>query len=165
MEEITAHKRLVDLRNAVIKPASVESRDKVLEQLLDVAGRDSGTGTFLDSGQPASETILAALTHCEYLRDIAVSDPDLILEVAEAEPVELVSRRLAEARECWRGEAITESALMVTLRKAKKAFSFAVALFDLAHTMETRQIVAWWSRFAEASIAAATNYLLLAAEI
>ena len=157
--------RLSDVAPGVIRPLNQTEAKAAMAVLKDIGRTQAEVATLLAEGGPVRDFVIAAFTLSPYLRDLAAASPGL-LTVALTQPVEAeLGRLVAEAREVWRpvdGRTPTENELMAALRGKKRAFGFLLALADLARIATARDTTRWLSLFAEASIAAAIDHLLLA---
>jgi glutamate-ammonia-ligase adenylyltransferase len=121
---------------------------------------------MLKEGGALKDFLVAAFSLSPYLRDTASVSPSFLAR-AIGEPVEpALSSLIDKARSAWRpvdGRIPSEGEVMTALRSAKRAFSFILALADLARIFTAKETTCWLSQFAEASVASAVDHLLLAA--
>ncbi len=155
--------KLKDLRDTVIRPASQEQLEELRGELIKLADGNPELGSFLAGNTPACLFVLSALTLSQYLRDIAMRSPRLILQLVNSEPGALIAQRIDEARNAWKAEDVSEARLMSDLRLSRQDFSFFVGMFDLSRTIDTRQITIWLSRFAAATLNSAVDFSLRSA--
>lgn len=158
---------LKDVADGLLKPLSKTELKLALSDLQKIGKTEAAVGELLKAEGPLRDFITAALTLSPYLRDIANIDPS-ILCAAIVDPLEpQIETLIAQARDAWRpatdGVPPSEAEVMSRLRIAKRKMAFLVALADLARIFDARATTAWLSRLAEASVAAAIDYLLLAA--
>jgi glutamate-ammonia-ligase adenylyltransferase len=158
---------LKDVADGLLKPLSKTELKLALSDLQKIGKTEAAVGELLKAEGPLRDFITAALTLSPYLRDIANVDPS-ILCAAIVDPLEpQIETLIAQARDAWRpatdGVPPSEAEVMSRLRIAKRKMAFLVALADLARIFDARATTAWLSRLAEASVAAAIDYLLLAA--
>ncbi|MBW8639486.1 bifunctional [glutamine synthetase] adenylyltransferase/[glutamine synthetase]-adenylyl-L-tyrosine phosphorylase [Hoeflea sp. WL0058] len=152
-----------DLRDPVILPASQEKLETLRDELVKLADGNPELGAFLVEDTPASRFVLSALTLSQYLRDIALRSPRLILQLLNSEPGALIDQRIEEAQNAWKAEDVNEARLMSDLRLSRQDFSFFAGMYDLSRTVDTRQITIWLSRFAAAALKSAVDFSLLSA--
>ncbi len=157
--------RLSDGAPDVIRALSQAEARSVTAALREMAKSEPEVATLLASDSPLRSFIVSAFTLSPYLRDLASVTPSL-LSMALTQPLEAeLERIIAEARNAWRprdGHTPTENEVMATLRGAKRAFGFLLAMADLARIFTAVDTTRWLSLGAEACIAAAIDHLLLA---
>jgi glutamate-ammonia-ligase adenylyltransferase len=157
-------KRLDAVAADVIRPLNQTEAKAAMAVLRDAAKAEPAVADAIGRQGPLKDFFVAAFSLSPYLRDIAAVSPSLLAD-ALAEPVELALAGLIEkARNAWQpqGEAVpSEGEVMTTLRAAKRAFSFHLALADLARIFTAKDTTRWLSAFAEAAVAAAVDHLLL----
>ncbi|MDO9417999.1 bifunctional [glutamine synthetase] adenylyltransferase/[glutamine synthetase]-adenylyl-L-tyrosine phosphorylase [Pararhizobium sp.] len=157
--------RLADLTQAVIKPLSQADAKSVTADLKDMGRSHPVIADLLATDSPVRDFVVAALSLSPYLRDTAVTHPEL-LAIAITEPlVPQLEASIARARDCWKpddeGSEPGEAQVMTRLRAAKREISFLTALADLAQIFDGRETTLWLSRLAEAAVGAAFDHLLL----
>lgn len=157
--------RLDAVKAEVIRPLNQAEAKAAMAALKDIGKSEPSVAGLLGKDSPLKDFITAAFTLSPYLRDTAVITPRL-LTIAVTEPLEPTLERLVDtARRAWQktdGKAPSENEVMTALRAAKRALSFLVALADLARIFSARDTTRWLSLFAEASVAAAIDHLLVA---
>ncbi len=160
-----ARKRLDAVAENVIRPLSQAEAKAALSVLKDVAKSEPAVSEVIKGESALKDFLVAAFSLSPYLRDAASVTPKLVAD-AIGQPVEAsLSSLIEKARNAWRPaeEKIpSEGEVMTALRSAKRAFSFILALADLARIFDAKETTRWLSEFAEASVASAIDHLLLA---
>ncbi|AYD00255.1 bifunctional [glutamine synthetase] adenylyltransferase/[glutamine synthetase]-adenylyl-L-tyrosine phosphorylase [Neorhizobium sp. NCHU2750] len=150
----------------VVRPLNQTEAKAALAVLKEIGASQPSVARMLKQPSALKEFLVAAFSLSPYLRDTAGTHPGLVAD-AIARPIgPWLSELVEQARQSWRpvGERIpTEAELMTALRTAKRAFSFVLALADLARIFTAVDTTRWLSDFAEASVAAAIDHLALAA--
>jgi glutamate-ammonia-ligase adenylyltransferase len=158
-------KRLDTVSADVIRPLSQAEAKTALAALKDIGQSEASVAQMLKEGGALKDFIVAAFSLSPYLRDTASVSPSFLAQ-AIGEPVEpALSTLIEKARNAWRpvdGNIPSESEVMTVLRSAKRAFSFILALADLARIFTAKETTCWLSEFAQASVASAVDHLLLA---
>ena len=158
-------KRLDTVSADVIRPLSQAEAKTALAALKDIGQSEASVAQVLKQGGALKDFLVAAFSLSPFLRDTASVSPSFLAQ-AIGEPVEpALSSLIDKARSAWRpvdGEIPSESEVMTVLRSAKRAFSFILALADLARIFTAKETTCWLSEFAEASVASAVDHLLLA---
>lgn len=158
-------KRLDTVSADVIRPLSQAEAKTALAALKDIGQSEASVAQMLKQGGALKDFLVAAFSLSPFLRDTASVSPSFLAQ-AIGEPVEpALSSLIEEARSAWRpvdGKIPSESEVMTVLRSAKRAFSFILALADLARIFTAKETTCWLSEFAEASVASAVDHLLLA---
>jgi glutamate-ammonia-ligase adenylyltransferase len=153
------------VRADVIHPLNQTEAKAAIAVLRNIGKTEPVISELVAGTSPLRQFIIAAFTLSPYLRDAASVTPSL-LAMAVSRPLKpTLENLLAGAREVWRprdGRAPSENEVMSALRTAKRAFAFLVAMADLARIFSARQTTHWLSLFAEASVAATIDHLLLA---
>ncbi len=159
-------KRLDMVAADVIRPLSQAEAKVALGALKDIGKSEASVAALLKQGGPLKDFLVAAFSLSPYLRDVASVSPKFLAD-AIGEPIEpTLSALIDRARNAWRpcdGSIPSEAEVMTALRSAKRAFSFILALADLARIFTAKETTRWLSEFAEASVASAIDHLLLAA--
>ncbi|MBP1843774.1 glutamate-ammonia-ligase adenylyltransferase [Rhizobium petrolearium] len=157
--------RLDAVKAEVIRPLNQAELKAAMAALKDMGKSEPAVADLLTKESPLKDFIAAAFTLSPYLRDTAAVSPTL-LATAIGEPLEPALEQLIDsARNSWRpkdGKAPSENEVMTTLRNARRGLSFLVALADLARIFSARDTTRWLSAFADASVAATIDHLLLA---
>ncbi|MBW9112720.1 bifunctional [glutamine synthetase] adenylyltransferase/[glutamine synthetase]-adenylyl-L-tyrosine phosphorylase [Rhizobium cauense] len=158
---------LVDVAGGVLKPLNKSELKLAQTDLQKIGKSEPAVAEMLKADGALRDFVTAALTLSPYLRDIANIDT-AILATAISEPLEPhIEALIADARACWKpmagGEVPSEAEVMSRLRIIKRKVAFLLALADLARVFDGRATTAWLSRLAEASVSAAMDHLLLAA--
>ncbi len=159
---------LKDITSHPLRPMSQTEVKSVLSDLKDIAKSEPVVAGLMADEGVLKDFVVAAFTLSPFLREVLNRDPKLLV-LALTEPLEPhLERLVAEARNSWRpdgeGREPSEAEVMARLRKAKRSIAFLVALADLARLFDGRKTTAWLTRLAEASVAAAIDHLLLAAD-
>jgi [glutamine synthetase] adenylyltransferase / [glutamine synthetase]-adenylyl-L-tyrosine phosphorylase len=158
-------KRLDTVLADVIRPLSQAEAKIALAALKDIGQSEASVAQMLKQGGALKDFLVAAFSLSPFLRDTASVSPSFLAQ-AIGEPVEpALSSLIEKARNAWRpvdGKTPSESEVMTVLRSAKRAFSFILALADLARIFTAKETTCWLSEFAEASVASAVDHLLLA---
>lgn len=158
-------KRLDTVSADVIRPMSQAEAKIALAALKDIGQSEASVAHMLKEGGALKDFLVAAFSLSPFLRDTASVSPSFLAQ-AIGEPVEpALSSLIQRARNAWRpvdGKIPSESEVMTVLRSAKRAFSFILALADLARIFTAKETTCWLSEFAEASVASAVDHLLLA---
>lgn len=157
--------RLSALEKNGLKPFTQSEVKSVLATLKDI-GRDEPIVADLLSGESVLKSfIVDAFTLSPYLREAAMADRGLLTLLIDGHLSELLPQLVEDARAAWkpRGEQteVSEGELMSRLRIAKRRLSFLVAMADLARLFTARDTTLWLSHLADASLAAAIDFLLL----
>lgn len=159
-------KRLDMVAADVIRPLNQAEAKVALGALKDIGKSEASVAALLKQSGPLKDFLVAAFSLSPYLRDVASVSPKFLTE-AIGEPIEpTLSALIDRARNAWRpcdGNIPSEAEVMTALRSAKRAFSFILALADLARIFTAKETTRWLSEFAEASVASAIDHLLLAA--
>ncbi|WJH39432.1 bifunctional [glutamine synthetase] adenylyltransferase/[glutamine synthetase]-adenylyl-L-tyrosine phosphorylase [Aliirhizobium terrae] len=159
-------RRLDTVAADVIRPLNQAEAKVALGVLKDIAKSEPAVADVLKQDGALKAFLVAAFSLSPYLRDVAVVSPKILVD-AISEPIEPALAALTdEARNAWRPQGDrtpSENDVMTTLRAAKRAASFIIALADLARIFTAKETTRWLSDFAEASVAAAIDHLLLSA--
>jgi [glutamine synthetase] adenylyltransferase / [glutamine synthetase]-adenylyl-L-tyrosine phosphorylase len=169
-----AGKRLDAVAAGVIRPLNQAEAKVALAVLKDAAKAEPSVADLLKGDGPLKDFFVAAFSLSPYLRDAASVSPKLVADAVSQPVEEALEALVGKARDAWRavggengppGAAATpsEGEVMAALRAAKRAFSFILALADLARIFTAKETTRWLSDFAEASVACAIDHLLLAA--
>ena len=158
-------KRLDEVTADVIRPLNQAEAKAAAAALKDIGKAEPVVAKLMAGDSPLKSFLIAAFSLSPYLRDTAAVFPHL-LPTAIGEPLEdSLGRVIDTARQSWRpaeGRTPSEAEVMTSLRKAKRALSFLVALADLARIFTAKDTTRWLSAMADASVAAAVDHLLLA---
>jgi glutamate-ammonia-ligase adenylyltransferase len=158
-------KRLDEVTADVIRPLNQAEAKAAAAALKDIGKAEPVVAKLMAGDSPLKSFLIAAFSLSPYLRDTAAVFPHL-LPTAIEEPLEdSLGRVIETARQSWRpaeGRTPSEAEVMTSLRKAKRALSFLVALADLARIFTAKDTTRWLSAMADASVAAAVDHLLLA---
>jgi glutamate-ammonia-ligase adenylyltransferase len=139
------------------------------EELDEVATAAAGEGLrrlsgLLSKKGPCRDFLATAFDLSPFLRDLARRRPemlDALLDVSVDDRLDVI---LAEIDRLAASEDISESRLMMDLRRLKTEAHFLIALADLAGEADTAATVRRLSRLADACVRAATEFLLLDAD-
>jgi [glutamine synthetase] adenylyltransferase / [glutamine synthetase]-adenylyl-L-tyrosine phosphorylase len=159
-------KRLDAVAADIIRPLNQTEAKASQSALKDAARAEPSVAAAIRQDGPLKDFLVAAFSLSPYLRDAASVSPRILADAIDGPVEPALSGLIEDARNAWRpagGVTPSESEVMTRLRLAKRAFSFLVALADLARIFTARETTCWLSRFAEASVAAAIDHLLLAA--
>ncbi len=164
-EATTAERQLDQIQPGVIRAFTQTELKSVLSNLKDIGRNEPAVADLLASERPLKDFVAQALTLSPYLRDSAVADEGL-LTLAISRPIdETLSALVKDARGSWRpddgGSYPSEAEVMTRLRTAKRRLSFIAALADLGRIFVARDTTRWLSDMADASLAAAIDYLLV----
>jgi glutamate-ammonia-ligase adenylyltransferase len=97
-----------------------------------------------------------------FLTELVLRDPSFAADCLEADP----DRQLGAVAEAMRADAVaasTEDEVRSALRRAKAKAALLVALADISGTWNLEEVTEALTRFADAAVNAATDWLLLAA--
>ena len=159
-------KRLDAVAENVIRPMSQAEAKAALSVLRDVGKSEPAVSEVVKGDGALKDFLVAAFSLSPYLRDAASVTPKLVAD-AIGQPVEpSLSLLIDKTRNAWRptdGKIPSEGEVMTALRSAKRAFSFMLALADLARIFTAKETTRWLSEFAEAAAASAIDHLLLTA--
>lgn len=163
----TDARRLADIATCALRPMSQTDAKSVLSSLKDIAKSHSEIADLLASETPLKDFVIAALSLSPYLRDTAVSQPQVLVR-ALGEPITLyLDTCIQTARQAWKGDQagkpLSDAEIMTWLRNAKRDIAFAIALADLARLFDARETTRWLSEFAGAAVSATVDHLLLSA--
>lgn len=157
---------LKDVAGSVIRPLNQTEAKAATALLKDIAKQEPVVAELMAGDSPLKHFLVAALTLSPYLRDTAMTAPQVVTTVL-SEPVEAALERFIQsARDCWRpaGERLpSENDVMASLRSAKRSLAFLLALADLGRIFTARETARCLSDFADAAVAATVDHLLLAA--
>jgi glutamate-ammonia-ligase adenylyltransferase len=152
--------RLADLERNPLKPFSQQDTKAVLADLKDWARDEPFIAAMLAEDGVLRQFVVAVLTLSPFLRDTARFDPSLLSDALSIDFRSTLSDMIDRTRLSWRG--VSEAELMTTLRLAKRRAAFLIAFADLSGLFDGRETTDWLTGFAEASVAAAIDHLLLA---
>ncbi len=158
-------KRLDMVAGDVIRPLNQAEAKAALGALKDIGKTEPAVAALIKQDGPVKDFLVAAFSLSPYLRDTASVTPKLVAD-AILEPLETgLSSLIDKARNAWRpaeGKIPSEGEVMTALRSAKRAFSFILALADLARIFSAKETTRWLSEFAEACVASTVDHLLRA---
>jgi glutamate-ammonia-ligase adenylyltransferase len=158
--------RLDAVKADVIRPLSQAEARTAAAALKEIAGSEPDVAALLKTESPLKQFLVAAFSLSPFLRDAATVRPALLSLAINEPPEPALQALIADARNAWRpvdDRVPSEGEVMTKLRTAKRAFSFLLALADLARVFSARQTTHWLSLLAEACTASAIDHLLLAA--
>jgi glutamate-ammonia-ligase adenylyltransferase len=163
----TDTRRLSDIATCALRPMSQTDAKSVLSSLKDIAKSHPDIAALLASDTPLKDFVVAALSLSPYLRDTAVSHPQVLVQALGRPLIPHLQACIHQARDAWKGadtgKALTDAEIMTRLRQAKRDIAFAIALADLARVFDARETTRWLSEFAGAAVSAAIDHLLLSA--
>ncbi len=100
----TDARRLTDIAKCALRPMSQADAKSVLSSLKDIARSHSEIADLLASDTPLKDFVIAALSLSPYLRDMAVSQPQVLVR-ALGEPITLyLDTCIQTARHAWKGD-------------------------------------------------------------
>ncbi|MEM6461256.1 MAG: bifunctional [glutamine synthetase] adenylyltransferase/[glutamine synthetase]-adenylyl-L-tyrosine phosphorylase [Pseudomonadota bacterium] len=143
-----------------VSALSEEAAHEALDDLLAAAIDLPDLNRFLSRESSERELLLASMSLSPYLRDIAVTHPECVLDLLGTEPLDLLDNLVAEVRRTWKDHP-QQTEFMAALRRLKRRFAFVLALYDLGRILDTPIITAWMSAFARACVSSAVDHLLL----
>jgi glutamate-ammonia-ligase adenylyltransferase len=159
--------RISDITRNPLRSYTQSELKSVLSTLKDIAKNEPAVAALLAEESTLKSFIADAFTLSPYLRDACFADTGLLSLLLESDLNEVLSSLLVDARDAWKprqdGEVVSEGEVMSRLRIAKRRLSFIVAMADLARIFGARETTSWLSEMADASLAAAIDYLLLSA--
>ena len=138
----TDARRLTDIAKCALRPMSQADAKSVLSSLKDIARSHSEIADLLASDTPLKDFVIAALSLSPYLRDMAVSQPQVLVR-ALGEPITLyLDTCIQTARHAWKGDEsgkpLSDAEIMTRLRNAKRDIAFAIALTDLSRSFDAQ---------------------------
>lgn len=156
--------RIADIQSSVLRPFTQTELKSVLSTLKDIGKEEPRVADLLAQDSVLKSFIADAFTLSPYLREAAMADRGLLTLALESDLSQLLPKLLRDARDAWKpsseGQEVSEADLMSRLRIAKRRLSFLVALADLARLFTAKETTAWLSHMADASLAAAIDFLL-----
>ncbi|MCV9997719.1 bifunctional [glutamine synthetase] adenylyltransferase/[glutamine synthetase]-adenylyl-L-tyrosine phosphorylase [Pararhizobium sp. YC-54] len=163
----TDMRRLSDISTCALRPMSQTDAKSVLSSLKDMAKSNRDIADLLASETPLKDFVVAALSLSPYLRDTAVSYPQVLVQALAGPLIPYLEACVQRARDAWKGpdagKPLTDAEIMMRLRLAKRDIAFAIALADLSRLFDARETTRWLSDFAGAAVSAAIDHLLLSA--
>ncbi len=163
----TNTRRLSEIEANPLRPSSQTEMKSVLSDLKDMAKTHAAIAELLGSESVLRDFIMSAFSLSPFLRDCAVSRPDLLVRALGEPVVSLISTCIEAARNAWKseepGKPVTDAQIMTRLRVAKREVAFVAALADLQRLFTARETTRWLSDFAGAAVSAAFDHLLLSA--
>lgn len=156
--------RIADIQSSVLRPFTQTELKSVLSTLKDIGKEEPAVADLLAQDSVLKSFIADAFTLSPYLREAAMADRGFLTLALESDLSQLLPKLLQDARDAWKpsseGQEVSEADLMSRLRIAKRRLSFLVALADLARLFTAKETTAWLSHMADASLAAAIDFLL-----
>ena len=148
-------------------PPALEPLDpeQAAADTLDIAGIAAENdlprvAKLLKGAGPVRDFLAAAFDLSDFLRDSARRRPEALDRLLDAP----IADRLADINTaivaCAFAEGVTESSLMVELRRLKSEAHFLIALADLGQECDTETTVRRLSSLADACVGATVNFLL-----
>ncbi|WP_426233123.1 bifunctional [glutamine synthetase] adenylyltransferase/[glutamine synthetase]-adenylyl-L-tyrosine phosphorylase [Pararhizobium sp. DWP3-4] len=163
----TDTRQLSDIGTCTLRPMSQTDAKSVLSSLKDIAKTQTDIADLLAGETPLKDFVVAALSLSPYLRDTAVSHPQVLVQVLGRPLIPYLQACVESARDAWKsadaGKPLTDAEIMTRLRQAKRDIAFAIALADLSRLFDARETTRWLSDFAGAAVSAAIDHLLLSA--
>ncbi|CAN7187099.1 bifunctional [glutamine synthetase] adenylyltransferase/[glutamine synthetase]-adenylyl-L-tyrosine phosphorylase [Rhizobium sp. LjRoot98] len=163
----TDMRRLSDIGTCALRPMSQTDAKSVLSSLKDIAKSHPQIADLLAAETPLKDFIVAALSLSPYLRDTAVSHPQVLVQALAGPLIPYLETCIQTARDAWKGadagKSVPDAEIMTRLRQAKRDIAFAIALADLSRLFDARETTRWLSDFAGASVSATIDHLLLSA--
>jgi glutamate-ammonia-ligase adenylyltransferase len=148
-------------------PSSQAEMKSVLADLKDIAKGHGAIAELLATEGALRDFIVAAFSLSPFLRDCAVSRPELLVRALREPVVPLIKACIETARDAWKnevpGKPVTDAQIMTRLRIAKRDVAFVTALADLQRLFTARETTRWLSVFAGAAVSATIDHLLLSA--
>ncbi len=150
----------------VITPLSKVEARKAHAVLKEIGQHQPAVAEVMAGETSLKAFLIAALSLSPHLSEIASQQPDVLSQAISQPLHESLEDYVQQARIAWQPRpdetSPAEAVVMARLRRAKRGLSFLLALADLGHLLEGRQITHWLSRMADAAVAAAIDHLLLA---
>ncbi|MDW5314512.1 bifunctional [glutamine synthetase] adenylyltransferase/[glutamine synthetase]-adenylyl-L-tyrosine phosphorylase [Rhizobium sp. PL01] len=160
-------RRLSDIGTCALRPMSQTDARSVLSSLKDMAKSHPDIADLLASETPLRDFVVAAFSLSPYLRDTAVSHPQVLVRALAGPLIPYLESCIHAARDAWKnadaGKALADTEIMTRLRQAKRDIAFAIALADLSRLFDARETTRWLSDFAGAAVSATIDHLLLSA--
>ncbi len=160
-------RRLSDIGTCALRPMSQTDAKSVLSSLKDIAKSHPDIADLLALETPLKDFVVAALSLSPYLRDTAVSHPQVLVQALGRPLIPYLQACVDRARDAWKsadaGKPLTDAEIMTRLRQAKRDIAFAIALADVSRLFDARETTRWLSDFAGAAVSAAIDHLLLSA--
>lgn len=160
-------RRLSDIGTCALRPMSQTDAKSVLSSLKDIAKSHPDIADLLALETPLKDFVVAALSLSPYLRDTAVSHPQVLVQALGRPLIPYLQACVDRARDAWKsadaGKPLTDAEIMTRLRQAKRDIAFAIAVADLSRLFDARETTRWLSDFAGAAVSAAIDHLLLSA--
>ncbi|MGU3574779.1 bifunctional [glutamine synthetase] adenylyltransferase/[glutamine synthetase]-adenylyl-L-tyrosine phosphorylase [Brucellaceae bacterium C25G] len=110
--------------------------------------------------ETASGFIAAVLDLSPYIREYLLRRPQLLAQLTEASPEQILTDIFAAIKQCGSGEGESENSLMAGLRRGKSAAHILIALCDLAGIFNTASTTQWITDLAEVCLGSAIRFLL-----
>ncbi|MCC0020500.1 MAG: bifunctional [glutamine synthetase] adenylyltransferase/[glutamine synthetase]-adenylyl-L-tyrosine phosphorylase [Nitratireductor sp.] len=142
-------------------PLNKKEADRYLREFLAELNEcdESELASDISSCDEFAGFLKAVFSLSPYLRDLALVRTRLIAGIFRQPFDDYLASEVASVRDCWK-EIETESALMERLRFGKRRVSLALGLADLGGWLEAAAVTDWLSRFADAALGAACDFLL-----
>ncbi|MET0749015.1 MAG: bifunctional [glutamine synthetase] adenylyltransferase/[glutamine synthetase]-adenylyl-L-tyrosine phosphorylase, partial [Rhizobium sp.] len=150
-----------------LRPLNQAEAKAALASLKAIGRSEPLVAALIDGDTPLRDFIAAVFTLSPYLRDTAELDPALLADAIALPLLPQIDQLVTAARQAWRsddGGMPSETQLMAALRRIKRKAAFLIALADLGRVFDARTSARLLSALAEASISAAIDHLLLAAQ-
>jgi [glutamine synthetase] adenylyltransferase / [glutamine synthetase]-adenylyl-L-tyrosine phosphorylase len=157
---------LSELQSSPLRSLSKADEKSARSVLKDFAAQAPELGQALAKNSALADFLAATFSLSPFLRDTAFADPAMLAR-AVTEPLDRNLDALCRrAREAWKPSEnaegpVTEQTLMASLRRLKREAALTLGLADLAGAASAAETTAWLSDVAEASLAAAIDFLLL----
>ncbi|OJF97367.1 bifunctional [glutamine synthetase] adenylyltransferase/[glutamine synthetase]-adenylyl-L-tyrosine phosphorylase [Pararhizobium antarcticum] len=163
----TDTRRLSEIRTNPLRPSSQSEMKSVLSDLKDMAKQHTAIADLMSGEGAFREFLICAFSLSPFLRDCAVSRPEILVRAIGEPVVPLIVACIAAARDAWKsdepGKPVSDAQIMSRLRIAKREVAFVLALADLQRLLTTRETTRWLSDFAGAAVSATIDHLLLSA--
>ncbi len=153
---------LFERLQAMPEPVDVARADEKWGELLELEGTGQALASMVASAPDLEAALRGILAGSHYLGTLMISDPDYLLGALEQSPeksVEDICAQLHSEMFDWENEA----SAMHALRVAKARAAMVIALADCGAVWTVTQTIEALTRFADAAVNAATNWLLLRA--
>ncbi|TCT40963.1 bifunctional [glutamine synthetase] adenylyltransferase/[glutamine synthetase]-adenylyl-L-tyrosine phosphorylase [Martelella mediterranea] len=154
------------LSDVPVHPLNQDVFERFLAEIVAAASTHALPEALEKPSEVLPQFLAAAFSLSPYLADCFRASPALLDEV-DKPLLPQVEQQIDIARNSWKQDNETaprsDSAIMQTLRLAKRRVAFLTALADLAGLSSPEQTTALLSDFAEASVAATVDHLLFSA--
>ena len=136
------------------------SRSKIAHARFDeLLAKSPECAEKLTSDTPARALLLGLADHSPYLWRLITLDPLRLAQMLAAPPDQSFDNLLVGLDRLW-SHAASDTEIMRELRKAKQTSALLIALADLGGVWSVDMVTRALSRFADAAVACALNYLL-----